>query len=93
LTSRSLGERTTADLIHLPEMVDQEKIALLKTFTHIVAPAYFLNPELFALIVCNRVNRSLQYGNCRYSAFAYSSYGIILLNSFSKDTAKPLRAA
>src|SRR5262249_55557385 len=49
-----------------------------KTFTHIAAPAYFLNPELLALIACTMVNLSLQYGNCRYSAFAYSSYGIIL---------------
>ena len=80
-----MAEREVEDLLNLPEMRDEEKIAIVQTANSIVPAAYMCNPLLFPLVVCLSVCLSIQYGNIPPSSYAYVSYGVILSSSANPD--------
>jgi predicted ATPase len=72
-----LGGRAIEALIDLPLMSDAASLATLDVLTKLVAPAFYTDGNLLALITCRAVNLSLERGNCDGSCFAY-----VLLGSF-----------
>ncbi len=77
-----IGNRDIEDLVQLPVMTDVEKLAIMQMASSIMAAAYICASPLYPLLVSLCVKLSIQYGNTSVSAFAYTSYSIILCNLF-----------
>ncbi|MEG4344098.1 AAA family ATPase [Microcoleus sp. A003_D6] len=77
-----IGDREIADLVHLPEMRDAEKLATLKIVNIISPAAYLTGSTLYSLLNTLSVKLSIQYGNTSTSTFGYATYGNILCNFF-----------
>ncbi|MDJ0704810.1 MAG: serine/threonine-protein kinase PknK [Leptolyngbyaceae cyanobacterium MO_188.B28] len=77
---------TIEQLLHLPAMVDTEKLAIIKIAGRMIPACYLANSSLFPLLACLQVKLSLQYGNSPISSTGYADYGIFILN-FQKDIA------
>lgn len=77
-----IGDREIEDLVRLPSMQDEEKIAILKIASSIMAAAAILGSCLFPLVVAVSVKLSIQYGNTELSALAYACYGIVICKLF-----------
>ena len=77
-TSLNLINRQIEDLINLPEMTDQQKLAAMRILLRVTAAAFIATPVLYPLMVFQLVNLSLTYGNGPISSIAYANYGIIL---------------
>ncbi|MEG3941519.1 serine/threonine-protein kinase PknK [Microcoleus sp. S36b_A3] len=77
-TASLVGDRDIEDLINLPLMIEPDKQAALLIFSSIAASALTSAPALYILMMCEQVNLSIKYGNSRWSAFVYVSYGLIL---------------
>ncbi len=73
-----LAEREVEDLIHLPEISQPEKLAVLKILDSISPTAYIIAPEISFLITLLKVNLSIQYGNSSSAPSIYASYTIVL---------------
>ncbi len=72
---RSLSGRSVADLLHAPVLRDPDRRAALELMTSLLAPANLTQPTLFALLVTEQVNISLEYGHSEESAYGYMIYG------------------
>ncbi|NQE32790.1 trifunctional serine/threonine-protein kinase/ATP-binding protein/sensor histidine kinase [Microcoleus asticus] len=81
-----IGEREIADLVHLPEMTDAEKLGTLKIINIIIPAAYLTGSALYPLLNSLSVKLSIQYGNTSTSALGYATYGNILCNFLQIDT-------
>ncbi|MGK7903604.1 MAG: AAA family ATPase [Hormoscilla sp.] len=75
-----IGDRPIKDLIRLPRMTDEEKIAIVQISNSIAPAAYITGASLFPFLICLPVKLSIQYGNTPASGFAYSSYSILACN-------------
>ena len=65
-------------LENLPLMSDSLAMAAMEILAIMVPPVYIVKPQLFPSIVLQAIAISLEYGNCRFSAFAYSLYALLL---------------
>ncbi|MEG4996207.1 trifunctional serine/threonine-protein kinase/ATP-binding protein/sensor histidine kinase [Microcoleus sp. B4-D4] len=81
-----IGDREIADLVHLPEMTDAEKLGSLKIVNIIIPAAYLTGSALYPLLNSLSVKLSIQYGNTSTSALGYATYGNILCNFLQIDT-------
>ncbi|HEY9296123.1 MAG TPA: serine/threonine protein kinase, partial [Phormidium sp.] len=78
-TIKSLfDDKPIEDLIHLPDMTEQDKLAAMRILSKIAIPAYIAAPNLMPLLTFKQVNLSIQYGNALASPFAYANFGLIL---------------
>ncbi|MCP4150061.1 MAG: AAA family ATPase [bacterium] len=66
------------ELLELPELTDSHNLAVARLLTSCVEPCYICAPDYMALIVLKLLNFTLEHGNCKYSAFAYGVYGVML---------------
>ncbi|MBD2451378.1 AAA family ATPase [Nostoc sp. FACHB-152] len=73
-----LDEKTIEDLIHLPNMVEPEKLAAMQILSDITTAAKFAAPNLLLPITSKQVNLSILYGNASVSPFSYAIFGLIL---------------
>ncbi|MFB2974205.1 AAA family ATPase [Aerosakkonema sp. BLCC-F183] len=71
-------EKSFEELINLTLMIDAEKQAAQEILCLVTPPAVIAKPALFPLIICQQVTLSLEYGNSRFSSFAYVHYGMML---------------
>ncbi|MDP5018948.1 MAG: AAA family ATPase, partial [Dolichospermum sp.] len=72
------------ELIHLPNMVDTEKLAIMQVAASICPVCIIVASPLLPLVIVLQVSLSIQYGNSSTSAFGYASYGTFL-NIFTED--------
>lgn len=73
-----LGQRQVEELIDLPVMSDPESLATVAVLADLLAPATFLDNNLFDLALLRLTNLSVVNGNCDSSPFAYSLLNIVL---------------
>ncbi|MCV6637603.1 AAA family ATPase [Candidatus Albibeggiatoa sp. nov. NOAA] len=78
LSTELLEDIEIESLINLPIMQDAAKLATMRILNMIVAPSWISNPAINEQICLTMINLSYQYGNCDFSAMAYTSYGGIL---------------
>ena len=83
-TQALIGDRSIEDLLHLPVMVNPEKLAILKISTRMITCCYLAGSPLYALLGSLQTKLSIQYGNGIFSPTGYVVYGIFMLN-FKKD--------
>jgi PAS domain S-box-containing protein len=76
-TKRILIEKQLEDLVQLPKMTDPHKLAAMQMIASVCTPTYFLAPDLWKLMVFQKMQLSIQYGNAPGSAFGYADYGLI----------------
>ncbi|MBP0009221.1 AAA family ATPase [Roseofilum sp. Belize Diploria] len=79
-TAQLCEQYTFAEILNLPEIEDEVKIATLRILCLLFAPASNANPTLAPLIVTKQMNFCLQHGNSNFSASAYLNYGLLLGN-------------
>lgn len=75
-----IGDRAIADLVHLPIITDEEKVAIVQIASSIMTVAYLSGSPLFPLITLLLVKISIQYGNTPATGYIYSTYGVLLCN-------------
>jgi histidine kinase len=76
-TKCQLAQKPVVDLLQLPRMADAHKLAAMAMIASVCTPTYFLAPDLWQLMVFQKVQLSLNYGNAPGSAFGYADYGMI----------------
>ena len=74
----ALRGKTIESLLDLPLMTDPEVTAAVELMSRVGVPAYFVNTQLFALIVLKSVQHYIKYGNHPHACRVYVSYGILL---------------
>ena len=74
----TLRMRKPEDLIELQELKDPKIEAAIKLLISAVSAAYLTNQNLFAILFTEMARLSAKYGNCKYSAFAYTGFGVFL---------------
>ncbi|NJK37050.1 MAG: AAA family ATPase [Oscillatoriales cyanobacterium SM2_3_0] len=79
-----LEDTNIEDLVHLPLMTDQEKIAIIQIVSSIIPAAYVSGSPLFPIIVSLCTKLSIQYGNTPNSIVSYIGYSVVACN-FLKD--------
>lgn len=72
-----LADRSIEGLVDLPEMTDPERRATMALLVNMTAPAFITDQQLFALIILEMVNMSLEHGVCEMSPFAFGALGIL----------------
>ena len=77
-TKLILGNKQPEQLANLPNMTDAKKLAAMRILSSAASAAYLCAPKLMPLLVFERVNLSVRYGNTALSAFGYAWYGLIL---------------
>lgn len=70
--------RQIEDLVDLPQMKDQHKLAALRILMHISNSAYAVAPHLYPLIGFTQAKICVQYGNSPFAAYSYTVYSILL---------------
>ncbi|MEH2283511.1 MAG: AAA family ATPase [Nostoc sp.] len=72
------SEKQIKDLIHLPEMTEPDKLAVMRILSRITITTWIAAPDLMALLVSKQVSLSFKHGNSFASSFAYANFGLIL---------------
>jgi len=77
-TKLCISAKKIKNLNDLSIMTDSKMLAANRILSKVTASAYFCAPELYSLIVLQRIRLSVRYGNSAESSSAYGSYGIVL---------------
>lgn len=80
-TKFNLRNKTKEQLLSLPEMDDEKQSNIMEILSEIAQPSYFAKKNFFPLIVFKQINLSIKHGNHHHTAFAYSTYGIVMCGS------------
>ncbi|MDJ0555494.1 MAG: AAA family ATPase [Microcoleaceae cyanobacterium MO_207.B10] len=83
-TKKNIDGRSIDELMKLPLMVDEEKLAIARTLASIFTPSYQVASPFLPLVVCELINLSLIHGNSAFSGYGYAFYGL-LLNGLFED--------
>lgn len=73
-----IAGRSFDELLGLPEMKNEEKIAASRILFSMFTAASIISPARIPFIFFNQVILSIEYGNTALSAFAYVNFGSIL---------------
>lgn len=74
----SLANREIFQLIDSPNLEEVKYKLAINILKNIDPPAYFIDLDLYTLIVLKSVNISLKYGNAPESPKGYATYGLLL---------------
>lgn len=80
-----LKDKSEEQLISLPDMTDERKIASMQFMNHAVASAFSAEPLLAPILIFKMVTLSVEYGVCEMSAFAFAGYGSWLVSALKSD--------
>ncbi|WP_437965928.1 AAA family ATPase [Sorangium sp. So ce260] len=75
---QALGDRAIEDLIHLPPMTHPEIKITMGVLQSVSLPAFFVDPNLYNLVVMRMVKLSLRHGNAEHSAVAYAAFAMVI---------------
>ena len=70
--------RTTEDLLDLPEMTDPYHVAAMRILARLIACTFFCAPALLLTVVCKMTLQSVRYGTSPASGPAYAAYATIV---------------
>ncbi|OYQ62050.1 serine/threonine protein kinase [Pseudanabaena sp. SR411] len=73
-----LSKRSIEGLIHLPEMIQPDKLEVMRILSRITTVTQIAAPNLMLLFASKQVSLSIQYGNTFASPVAYANFGLIL---------------
>ncbi|MDJ1183112.1 trifunctional serine/threonine-protein kinase/ATP-binding protein/sensor histidine kinase [Roseofilum casamattae] len=79
-TAQMCEQYTFAEILALPPIEDEIKIATLRLLCLIFPASANANPNLFPLILTQQMQLCLKHGNSDFSAYAYLNYGLLLGN-------------
>ena len=79
-----LGGRSIESLIDLPLMTDPALQAAVQVLSEVAAPAYFIDAQLFCLVIIRMVRVSLEHGLSLPSAHSIASWGFLLGAAFHR---------
>lgn len=77
-TKLALAKKPIEELIDLPKMTDSYKLAVMRIIASICTPTYFVAPQLWQMMVFQKIQLSLKYGNAPGSPFGYADYAMVL---------------
>lgn len=77
-TKMALKGRSDDELLSLSPMVHRKKCAAMQILASLMMYAYLRREDLVPLFVFRMVRISTRYGICKATAFAFSSFGMIL---------------
>lgn len=75
------------ELIDLPLMNDEIKLATSRILVTLIPPVYFEKPELLFPVILSLVSLAVNYGNAASSAYGYCLYGLLLCGALGDITA------
>ncbi|OHD15264.1 MAG: hypothetical protein A2Y34_06000 [Spirochaetes bacterium GWC1_27_15] len=75
---RKLNKKKPDDLMNLPLIKNQQKIAILDIFVKTIAPCYFIDTNLFFILIAKMIAFSLENGLSEHCSFSFVCYGIYL---------------
>ncbi|WP_437872899.1 AAA family ATPase [Sorangium sp. So ce363] len=81
---QALGDRAIEDLIHLPPMTHPEIKITMGVLQSVSLPAFFVDPNLYNLVVMRMVKLCLRHGNTEHSAFAYAAFAMVISSRFGR---------
>ncbi|MCZ8521545.1 MULTISPECIES: AAA family ATPase [Paenibacillus] len=79
-----LGLRSREDLLDHYQMTEPEHKAVMRFLVNLIPSAYFLNADLYVYLMLRMFNYSLTHGHSDGSAYAYSTYGVIVSALFGR---------
>ena len=77
-TRLALRGKQPSDLINLPEMTNPDKLAAMRIIASVCTATYFVAPQLWQMMVFQKIQLSLKYGNAPGSPFGYADYAMVL---------------
>jgi PAS domain S-box-containing protein len=81
---QALGGRPIESLIGLPLATDPGIRAAMDISAALAPATYFLEPQLFSLLMCRLMNLSLRHGITGASAWACGCFGFLLCGAFQR---------
>jgi tetratricopeptide (TPR) repeat protein len=80
-----LKDKSEEELISLPKMTNERKIASMQFLNHAISSAYSSDPLLAPILVARIVALSVEYGVCEISTFGFACYGSWLVSALKSD--------
>ncbi|HAX86884.1 MAG TPA: hypothetical protein DCY91_11645 [Cyanobacteria bacterium UBA11370] len=77
-TKLALTRKPIKALIDQPKMTDAYKLAVMRIIASVCTPTYFIAPQLWQMMVFQKIQLSLKYGNAPGSPFGYADYAMVL---------------
>ncbi len=83
-TSIQLSGKSMGSLSQIPTEINPEKLIVLNIMRNTLLPSYYVNEDLFPILVFKAIRISLRHGSSVDSAFAFAGYGMILAGVIGK---------
>jgi diguanylate cyclase (GGDEF)-like protein len=80
--SRSLNQRSIADLVELDEVIDRDQDSIIRLMAILTDGTYIALPSLFPHVVMEVVNLSMRYGHNAMSAIGFAWATVIIVRQF-----------
>jgi len=77
----AMEEFSDEAIVELPDVTDQKMKATMGMLSRLMPPCYFGRPSLLAVVVCQSVLFSLEYGNTFDTPSAFSTYALVLCSA------------
>lgn len=85
--SVSLSRIDSQKIVTMPEIQSNNLIAAMRIMTSIAAASFIVDTDLYILITMKMTEISIKNGLCKYSAFAFVNFGLIMSAAlFQVDT-------
>lgn len=72
-----LRGRSIESLVMLDELCDPKLLVAIRVLNAMAGPAYFVEPNLYIVLVMKMLNLSLMHGHSDVSSFSYAMYGML----------------